>query len=551
MEIKSSEQKEILVFGKGNQNAIFCGSSGHGKSLADERVRECLLNGSPGVPKSKIACLDIKGKLESAFAMFFPEDELHLGKLSKQLVKDSGTGKVGGEGLRRYKVRIIHPFTFGLPDKKIPRMDVFFIPLSSVHEEELQFLLESTSEQGATFKLLNNALGNLRKGDGLYHFMHRVQDLSERLVRNIGGKSVRVGDPKRFFLKGVSGGDILKVDEVTNLFLPFEKDYFLSNHDYDLNIDLLSLLNRQDEILVLSTKYLVSNKLKDFVNLWFLRQILRLSDDCKYRIIVDIDEIRMLLPRRPLGYKKSFSYFVKDFLAINRTFNISVLAQTQTLGGVSDEVREVFTDIFLGRVSGADECKFLGENLKFNKEEILSLQMCDRGMFLHLGLRDYSFIRILFPCHAHKEEYEVFEKRFAREFPDKMVSFRDLKKRVRSELVLVHEFFRERDEREIKKLVEFERSKKEEEVVRKERVEKLEEFKLKRRDEIKKSKSDRDDLIFRVHLDNPKFGYRLISKKLEEDFGLVVSHTLVSRVLLRKRLGASKKNGVVNGEEEA
>lgn len=499
---------------------LIVGSVGCGKSVIQERLIENFLREGYCV----IYVSDFKDRLEGAFAMFEPREVYHLKSLAKY-----------GSIPMKYDVKLWHPFTFNIPRTLIPETNFFTISMKSLADTDIKFFLEDERET-TTFEMMENVINSLSKGDGMVEYLHKINKSRKRLYKKVGDEILYTADESTFYLEGVKTGTKKEMDNVFTLFEKIGRHYFFMPDNYERNLDMKEILKDNGKIHVFTTRYIKERKIKDFIILWVLNQIRENVDSAKKGVVVVFDELKTLCPKKPKGHKLLLRNTIKDFLALMRVSNVSVIAGTQVYSKTDDEVISLFSEVLIGGTASGDDLNYMAVSYKLSREDIIIIQRLNTGEFIPLKEKDsvkYAhYKRCRMPRHMHHEEGYVFDRIFKEEYPDKMTDYKGLVEEVKEIKRKEFEIAKNRYESLLKH--------KEQEIIERIREkesknsdkEELEKLKQERKQEKEQDTSKRDELIMELHKNGLSF--RQIAKELTDNHSIKISHMAISKIIKKK-----------------
>lgn len=491
--------------GKVLNNMVFVvAKSGYGKGTTTESMAEEYHK----LGYTVLVLHDPKNQAEWAYAMFEPTEHYHLQELRKV-----------GKPVGAKKVKLYHPFTFGIPKHEIPDIQFFTFSLKDLGRDEWSMLAE-TDYDTDTIKLLMNASRNISKQDGLYGFLHYLQDYARGKTE---GKRMKP-DPKNFYLS-VAGGTAKSIQDIANYLQPFSHDYFLSPDSSELKLDWKEILNDQEHYHVFLTNWLApgDRKLKEFCVMALFSQIIRNEKFARKPLLIVLPEVRYLIPYNPKGYKLFLGRVIKDHLSTMRSIGrgMSALLDTQVFSDVDESIMNSATITFLGELGGARDVEKIGKALKYKRETQQRLVSMGAGKtfmtYMMVGKEDHDTFRFWMPGHRHAEpEYNFFEH-YKRERRDDMKVYTDLIKQMESELADEEERFRERAKRREKEERERAEKIRKEREARKSGSDKVE-AKLEKAKAIEqKGKAELMRLVYEFRQQNPDMSWRDLGRQFKLD----------------------------------
>lgn len=483
-----------------NQQIFVIARSGWGKNLTCEAFAEEYHRMGYVV----IILTDPKDEIEYGYAQFYPEALYHTNALQRE-----------GKKPEVKKVKLYHPFTFNIPRKKLPEYNFYTISLKSLGQREWSLLGETQTET-ETIRVLNRACSDMSDDIGLYEFLHYMQEL----IKGKRGEKHLKPDPENFYLS-VTAGTAKSLQDIANYLHPFKQHYFLERHNHPLNINWRKILNDQEHYHVFVTNFISRKheKVKAFIALTILNQLVENSEMGSKPILLVIPEIRYLMPFKPKGFKLFLAEGVRDCLSIIRSKGeggFSSLLDTQSFSDVDETVMNSATITFIGELGGGRDLDKISKSLSYKREtrEMLA-KMPSRNTYLIQGEEANNAFKTWFPRHMHCEPEYSYIKMFARFLPEKMQYYTQLKTTMRNEL--------KEDERKIRDRIRKQEAREKE---RQEEIQKLKEEAKQKDQEVKESKeavkeekekvgSKFKEMIYDYKNDNPKLSWRKIAEKFD------------------------------------
>jgi len=526
MSIKiANEINTYLSVGKDEQEFIgIFAKSGYGKSL----FVESLMEEYSRLGFKIIILNDVKDSIEMGFAMFKPRKKYHLDHLRKI-----------GKPIETKKVKIFHPFTFNLPNSKIPDFNIYGFSLKNLNRNEWSLISESPQES-ETIRLLLNASNHLGKSEGIYSFLHGIE---ETVIGIKKGKSELKANPKLFHLR-ITPSTAKGLQEVASYLLPFQRDYFLLPEDSELQLDWKEILNDTSSYALFTTKYIKDDKLKQFCILSLLEEIVRNIDYAKKPICIVINEIRFLTPERCRGFQEFLANAIRKRLSVLRNMGrgVSGIFDSQVWLDVEQSVKSSFTKNFFGELASANDIEKLSKALKYRRDMSDKLKHMDvRNSYILQGYEDEDPFVCWFPGHGHNEPEFSFYDEFKKHFPERMKSYKGLKEKMKKKFSEEENKVKEKiKRRERKSREEKERLAKEKE----ERADKNNEQseKSEQINQLKgKLKEEKMKRVWEIKQENPK----LSNRKIGLELGL--NHVTVKNYLEKYQENLDKEK---EGEEK-
>jgi rRNA processing protein Gar1 len=461
-------------------------------------------------------------EIEFGYQMFEPKEKYHLDHL-KMASSLLGSWKTPG----RHKVKLYHPFTFDLPiNRKLPKMNIFTIPIKSLGRAELGLLSEVHGEND-TVSVLLKASEEISNEDGIYGFAHYVQDS----VKGKESRKNKRADWKNFGLEA-SSGTMKELSKVSNILRPFKKHYFLAKQNCEYNLDWKNILTDQEHYHVFVSNFIgrKEEKVTDFIVLYLMESILRNKQYLNNPVLIVIPEISYLCPFRPEGHKEFLSNLIQKNLKTMRSEGrgISTILDTQVFGNVSEEVRGSSTIQFFGELGDIKDveniCKALGygKNIKeqLSKAEIPRTYLI-RGV--EDGSADDGGYLFFYPKAMHcepeynfEEMYKEHNKKEPETYP--LVSYREMYDKMKKMFSDEEKKIKDKVNRKEKEQEELELKKEKEKEEKKQEGEKVQETKEKVKEIEDKSKETLMRLCYEMfndeNLDKKDKSFRNIAIKL-------------------------------------
>lgn len=365
---------------------------------------------------------DVKNTMEGAFCCMEPVDKHHLKKLRKFGVPIMGM-----------PTKILHPFTFKIPNRKLPEIQFFTFPIKSLGRDQLSFISETKTDT-STIKVLMDTINDLKKDQGLPHLIYYSEEKSES-QENLKGKQLRSLDTNAFFTKGAQGSTQKTISNAIGLFKPFhsgeEADYFLTPMNCKLNINMEEIINDQRHYTILTSKYIPDPKIREFVIDAFLHELIKCleSGKAKYPIFLKIEEVRTLVPDTTEGYKTFLCEDMKNMLSTwrNKGRGNTTAMSTQVYFGVHRDIRSSITELFLGKTASIDEIRDI-KKMGINTSDMNVIKELETGEFVSTTPDKYTQPhKPLQPPHRHAEEGTNFEEEYEKVFPEKMQTYTEEK----------------------------------------------------------------------------------------------------------------------------
>jgi len=553
-EILDTETKQVLKIDKEGrppkaQMIIIFSATGFGKTSCEERIKQSF--------KAKgytIIELDVKEEMEACFAQFEPEESYHLKRLRDQH-EDKETLQALAEVNPKaqmmlenatYPVKIYHPFTFSIPHEKIPEQIFYTIPLKSLHDSEIQFLIGEAKEN-QSFKLLSKAIRELKDDESLAHLLHKVMDMTERQTRIIGGEEIRLPDSDRYSIRGTTTGTIQTADDVGSIMDIFIRHGFLSSMNDELNLDWVKILKDNKHLHLFSQRYLDGEKEKYFNRLWIINQIRRHQKFVKRPILLIVSELGVLCPKKPVGYVKVFSAYFQRTVRTVRTQKISIMSDAQTISVIDENAFKLFTEGFFGN-AGLENLDAYAQAYKIPRETLEDMKELESGEYVWNRKPYAGIIKMNMPLHMHKEEGVEFDSVMARLAPERMINYSELIKKRKEIEKEIKAHFKELAEKEIARLEDAEKKRR----IEREKLSNVKTAVAEMQSKVittKKAEIERRNNIVKDLYDSGITSSRKISAELEK-YGYKLGHVQVSTILKEFKMATEQKKEDTPAKQE-
>jgi len=401
---------EILV--------LCAGITGSGKTInLEQQMYVCHKEGYTTI---FLTCKDTD-PFASCYCQFPPQKAYHLNLL-----------KASGINIETIPVQIYHPFTFDFPyAKKHPPYQFFSFGIKDLSELSLVALL-GTEEDRLSVRYGIDNLKTVSNNVDLYDFLW---GLKAKLAKQ------GVSFDKEKLFTGV--GEPLDEKGLTRLISSFNKfrdNSFMQSQNFDLNLDYVNMINDNSKIHVLSTHFLKDKRLKYFVYITFLQNLLNAlnSGRIKNKVFLVIEEVKTLLPLSgSSSYEKKLVEQLVDALCTIRTAGkgVYVVTSTQAYHQTNKYFRgSVNKNLFFNL--SRDDMKALQDSKEVKIEQINILTSLNRGEFVFYEdlINDNKptvKYKTFMPPFCHAEAEYDFYKMFTKLKPDEMIDFKDLFKRMK------------------------------------------------------------------------------------------------------------------------
>ena len=389
--------------------------SGRGKGLFGEQFIEKWKQATGGI----VLCIaDPKREAEYSFVQYEPLEPYHVNQLKSDGAKPT-----------KHSCKLYHPFSFNVPKSYLPDINFFTLPLKEMGREEWSILSEK-SWDSESIRILLRTAESLGRNEGLVEFLLHV----EKMVEGKKKKKKVSRDPKNFGLK-VGGGTSKSTVEIAGLLHPFKVNYFLRKETCPYKLDWKSILTDTENYHVFLSMWLKDDKLREFMVLTLLEQIIKNRHYAKKQILIVIPEILVLCPRNPQGYKFFLSQAITNKLSTMRSQGrgISSFLDSQNWSGTSDEIKGSATITYFGGLSTKDG-EVVCKAMNYKRDTREQLQNMKLNHYLKAGEEDFGLLRGFFPRHMHKEPQYNWIEMYHRYFPGNEKKYDEITKFMRSEL---------------------------------------------------------------------------------------------------------------------
>ena len=394
-------------------HTLITATSGQGKTILSESILHRLWKQGAVI----ISITDVKDEFELPFCQFLPEAQYHKDKLRKWGIPEE-----------TIPIKVYHPFSFNIPNEKLPEYELYTIPIKSLTRTELQYIAESKTDK-TSIKMFLEAIQKLRKDEGIHHLIWTIQKMTEGET----GKNKYSTDPNEFFAKGSKGGTEKQISEIIGYFNPFKTDYTLTPEDCKLNIDIKKIINDKEHYHQLSTKYIKDDKQKGFYILNFIRQIKdTLTDHAKYPIILYIDEMAIVFPQETEGHTVILSEVLgRDIKQLrSKGRGTIILGCAQEYFKVNNEITGSMVDKIFGQLSIQDIGN-INRYINIKSEGIQQIRTLKTGEFLNEKLGFTTPWKAWMPPHAHKERKYKYVELYREKYPERMRQYTEEKKYIK------------------------------------------------------------------------------------------------------------------------
>jgi hypothetical protein len=477
-----------------NSFTFLFAKAGTGKTLSIESLVEEYKRAGYTI----LILSDVKDEWEMGYAMFEPRKPYHLYHLRKI-----------GKPIQKQEVKLYHPFSFRIPTNcALPEINFYGFSFKELRRAEWSMIAESSMESD-TIRLLLNSCNSISNSDGLYSFLHFVE---ENVMGKKDKRKIRP-DPKNFYLR-TSTATAKSLQDISSYLIPFKEDYFLVPDNSQLRLDWKTILNDNSCYHVFGTYWIQDEKLKDFTILALFNSILRNKQHAKKPILIVIPEIRFLTPFKPEGYKKFLAEGIKSNLSVMRNMGrgFSGIFDSQIWNDVDEDVRNSATFTCFGELGGAGDIEKISKAMNYKRDIRDMLKKMDyRNSYLIQGKEDVGSFTLWFPAHMHSEpEYNFFEM-YKTHYSTRMKNYKELYEKIRKEYEQEEDHFREKVKKRMKEEEELEQAKIKERDDRSSG--KLEEVKEELTKIRQMSVLEKKEALYLDKIQNPDLSFRTLGEK--------------------------------------
>ena len=495
---------------------LFMGAPRHSaKTCAGERVAQIYRRTGAKI----IYVCDQKDEIEPAFSMFEPEAEYHKNEM-----------KFRNEQPETFNVRINHPYTQNIPNRREPETNYFSLPIkSALQDNMIKFILEDERENTA-FNLLKMSVNDLKSTEGLFALAHNLR------------KNADKSETYSVFMTEEAGTGIQFAKDMemklTNLFMD---DYILMPESHPDNLDMKRILKDKDVVDVFTTRHFAkSEKKKDLITFYLLEEIQANKQFIpKEGLSVVVQEIKDLCPQKPMGYKMIFINTFNSLITKCGSSKLGVIADTQSESGTNSKLMTLFNQKFAGKTLSNSDLHNYATNFKFSKDCIDMIKKLNLGEFIRVDKSgDNSYAKFAMPCFMHHEEGVSFDKIYEKHFPEKMKSYSHIVGLIKEHIYEQRMHFKGIIDTKKSREIEQMQRKLKESQRKQDDSEKVKLLKEELAEKKAREKDERDRKVLELHKDYPLLKSRKLSELLKDKYAISLSHTKISQIL-----NDSKKDG--------
>jgi hypothetical protein len=393
--IKEKSRNKLVVGGESHD--LFIAGSGETKSFAIERLAEEYFKKGYTI----IHLSNAKNNLEQAFCLFKPKAKYHLNKLEFQ-----------DEEPETHEIKRYIPFSNNFPIKKIYQSEIFSLDIKNLDRVNISFLFENSGES-SSISVLNQAISNLKKDEGIFDLIYKLKSGNIKIKQDIFSVETEASS--------------INLKTILNYFGRFRNNPILMPSEFEYNLNMKKILNDNSIYHIFDLQYLPDQKLKDFVQLYILNEILKVKStgQTDKEIVVIIDELKILANANPLfDHQKVLNKLLTNILSIARSMGIKIVSASQTYHDIDQAVRQSFTNIILGRTSAFQDIMAISQITGmsvYDRQAIFSLR---KNQFILLsqdvGEGIYRIYTFHAPRHKHCERNEHFDVFAQKYYPERL-----------------------------------------------------------------------------------------------------------------------------------
>lgn len=469
-----------------------------------------------------ISLFDIKDELEGAFVGLKPVAKYHLRLLNNMRDRNGNLATPQPK-----KIRIYHPLTKNILKKleeepyitpnKIPSPLQFYTLSVKTIDRELLYLVTEREKETKTIRLILQAVRELKQNEGMQDLKLKMQEIVKRkgLLKQTDYTPSNVGE----------ANSLLEFLEYSYTFMP---------DNFELNLDFKRIFSDQEHYHIFTTLWLDDEKGKYVQRFQLLKEIRKNLKYIRYKLLLDLEEVRRLAPYRSEDYRSVLSSLMRGELSIlrNKGEGVNTIMTTQVFKDLNESIRNSPTQTLMGRIEAIDDMHLLTKIYQFNKPTKDILSNLEAGKFLQKGKENIGVIKFNPPTHAHCETKSRFFLEYKRQFPD---NYKSAKPYVEKHQEAIKEI-KERVQQKINKILEEQRKATDKKLKQKELKEKEKEKIQEQQEQIKQQKEETRIEKIRKTIElylskDPQFkSFRKISKEV----GL--THPTVSKYIKAKKM---------------
>lgn len=495
---------------------------GHGKTT----LLESMINSFIDAGGIVIVIHDPKKKVELGFCQFNPEDiyDYHQEMLDYYGIKS-----------KRIKVKVWHPLTVNIPNKKIPEMQFFSFPLSSITTEDIIFLLESDQDK-SNRELLTIAFSQLKKTDTIYEIMQKINAQMKRKELEKGNKFIPLPDPTRFGLLGVKVGTTIKeLNKIYTSLQDWKQNPIWQPETSIYTFDPKLVFQSEIKLHIFSTQFIQNEKTDCFVTKKLLDYIVKTKKLYfqKGNVLIINDESLSKFSEEDSGifYKQQLAKQYSVMLTReNRNNGISSATATHSLGSLNKTLlaSNPFNWLIIGKTMAKKDREALRDYYRFTSEHMDTLSKLEKNQWMTFqfpsipqDMSQNEGLRTIPPPFRHCEETEDYFTIFAKEYPERMVNYHfiseELKKNMEEIESQIGKEAVKYTQEVVDKIEKQDEEKKQKEIVKEQkREEKVAEIQAKEKTEEEKLKLQKD--LYYMH-----YNKGMVYKELASTYGITES----------------------------
>jgi hypothetical protein len=396
-----SHFKKLIHGGEGHH--LIIGTTGSTKTFAMERImEEHKKNGT-----TIIHLANGKNDCEAGFCLFEPEKQYHLDLIKQQ-----------DEIPTSYQIKRYIPISQNIPHREIFESEIFSLDIKTLDRIPISFLLEESSES-SSINILNQTVSGLGKSAGIFDLLLSLKFGKKKQKRDLFSMS--------------AGASSVNMSTIINWLSRFRNNPLLMPHNFENNLDVSKILNDNSHYHVLDLQYLQDIKLRDFIQLYVLNEIIKAKSAGKIKkpVMICIDEIRTLCNANPLlDHQKILSKLISNALSMARSLDITVISASQNYADIDSSVRQGFSNLILGRTSALQDINAISNIVGMDSQDRNQIFGLGHNQFIllseDLGSYAYDTWNFHAPRHMHCERGYNFEKMVKKKLPNRLKNHKDI-----------------------------------------------------------------------------------------------------------------------------
>lgn len=478
-----------------NSVCAFIGGTGSGKSVFCNHMAYKLFENNYTV----VYITEKKGdEYANAFCSFKPKAKYHLNFLERQ-----------GKDPVKVPVKLYHHFSFNIPyRKKLPPIRFFTSSVKELNEIKLSAIFPGDSE--SAIGICQDIAESLEDDEDIYDYTWKV------------------------YLSTLENNPMMK-DKMTDLYLPYEKlggnvvlrsirqglkmfnkeDFYLHADNSPYKLDFKDMLNDNNNLHYLSTKWLKSRKSKLLSVIYFLTGIEDALDSGQInkKVCLVFEELKILVGRGSSSKQESILLDILYKLFSRIRTKAMVLATMQSYFDLPKKFRGLFNKIFLGKLNFTDLMDFI-DDANFRKIDEDKFYKLKTGDFVIWESRNQNekvsdIFRVWLPPFANAEQGEDYFNKFSKLNKSKLTNYTQIYNRMKKIKAEAEKKAKKRTQEFMKKR---EKEKEEAKQTKSKEVQAL-------KDKLEQEKKEKKEIIMRnvyeLKEDNPDLSWREIANRVE------------------------------------